>query len=93
MLVGGLFFWLYYLKRQEANYARLSIYLATGFYFLAYGLLFDAYRIKALRPLLLSVAFSFKPYQTIILLISLLPLYSVLIESILRILSKRFSNH
>ena len=92
MLTGVLFFTLYYLKRLESNYARLSIYLSAGFHFLFYGFLFDAYRIKALRTLLLW-NFSFSPYKTLILLITLLPLYSCLLESIIRILSARFHKH
>lgn len=90
MAVGVLFFVLYVLKRQESNYDRLSIYLYSSFYFLAYGFMFDAYRLKPLRNFLLRWNFSFSPYKTIVLLVTLLPLYSCLIESIFRILSKRF---
>lgn len=90
ILVGILFFILYVLKRQEAHNDRLSIYLCSGLYFVGYGFLFDAYRLKPLRKLLLW-NLSFSPYKTIILVITLLPLYTVLIESIVRILSKRHS--
>lgn len=89
MTVGVLFFVLYVLKRQESKYDRLFIYLYSGFFFLCYGFLYDVYRFKPLRKFLLY-NLSFQPYRTIILLITLLPLYSCLIESILRILAKRF---
>ena len=89
MLVGALFLALYILKRQEAKYDRLSIYLYASFYFLVYGFSFDIYRFKPLRKYLL-INFSFAPYHTIILLASLLPLYSCLIESVLRIIRKRY---
>lgn len=89
MAVGVLFFTLYILKRQEANYDRLSLYLYAGFFFLCYGFLYDVYRFKPLRKYILY-NFSFQPYRTLVLLVTLLPLYSCLIESILRILAKRF---
>lgn len=89
MFVGGLFLTLYILKRQEYNYDRLNIYLYSSFYFLIYGFAHDIYRLKPLRKYLL-INYSFAPYHTIILLASLLPLYSCLIESVLRIIRKRF---
>ena len=88
--VGVLFLVLYVLKRQETHYERLSLYYHAGLFFVLYGFLFDAYRIKALRKYLLW-NYSFSPYKTIILVVTLLPLYSDLIESIVRILSKRHS--
>ena len=89
MLVGALFLALYLIKRQECKYDRLNIYLYASFYFLVYGFCFDLYRLKPLRKYLLF-NFSFAPYHTIILLVSLLPLYSCLVESLIRLLSKRF---
>lgn len=89
MTVGVLFFILYTLKRQEAKYDRLLIYLYSSFFFLGYGFMFDAYRLKVLRKYLLW-NLSFSPYKTVVLLVTLLPLYSCLIESILRILSERY---
>lgn len=47
------------------------------------------YRIKAFRPYLLW-NFSFAPYRTAILLTTLLPLYTVLIDSILKIIRARY---
>ena len=89
MLVGALFLALYLIKRQECKYDRLNIYLYASFYFLVYGFLHDIYRFKPLRKFLL-INYSFAPYHTIILLVSLLPLYSCLVESLIRILLKRF---
>ena len=89
MLVGVLFFVLYALKRQEAHYDRLKIYLCSGLFFVFYGFSCDLYRLKFLRPFLLS-NFSFQPYRTLILLASLLPLYFYLIESIVKILKARY---
>lgn len=89
MLVGVLFFVLYGMKRVEAAYERLHIYLAAGAFFTLYSLLNDMYRVKALRPYLL-INYSFQPYRTLILLLTLLPLYITLINSIIRILHARF---
>ena len=89
MIVGVLFLVLYILKRQEARYDRLNIYLYSSFFFLVYGFCYDIYRLKALRKYLI-INYSFAPYHTIILLASLLPLYSCLVESLIRLIFKRF---
>ena len=92
MAVGVLFLTLYLLKRREVKYDRLNIYLYSSFFFLVYGFSFDIYRIKFLRKYLLY-NFSFAPYHTIILLMSLLPLYSCLVESIVRLLRSQYLRH
>lgn len=89
MIVGVLFLVLYILKRQEARYDRLNIYLYSSFFFLVYGFCYDIYRLKALRKYLI-INYSFAPYHTIILLASLLPLYFCLVESLIRLIFKRF---
>ena len=89
IVVGLLFFVLYALKRQEARYARLNIYVSAGVFFSLYGFFYDIYRIKAFRPYLLW-NFSFVPYRTAILLATLLPLYTALIDSILKIIRARY---
>lgn len=92
MLVGALFLTLYLVKRQECKYDRLNIYLYSSFFFLVYGFFHDIYRFKPLRQYLLF-NFSFAPYHSLILLTSLLPLYSCLIESLIRLLMKRVRKH
>lgn len=88
MLTGLLFFLLYYLKRQEAAYVRFRIYFYCGLFFTAYGFLFDIYRLKALRPLLLFRMASFWFYRDLVLFVTLLPLYIDLIRDIVAILTR-----
>ena len=54
-----------------------------------YGFFYDIYRLKAVRNYLIF-NFSFAPYHTTILLATLLPLYTVLIDSILKIIRARY---
>ena len=92
MAVGVLFLTLYLLKRREVKYDRLNICLYSSFFFLIYGFAYDIYRLKAVRKYLIF-NYSFAPYHTIILLVSLLPLYSCLVESIVRLLRSQYLRH
>lgn len=87
--VGLLFFLLYWLKKHDGQYERLKLYFWAGFFFSFYGFFYDLYRIKPLRPYLIY-HFTLQPYKTISLLISLLPLYYYLIDSIVRLLKARY---
>ena len=89
MAVGALFLAIYLLKRREVKYDRLNIYLYSSFFFLVYGFSYDIYRLKAVRKYLIF-NFSFAPYHTVILLTTLLPLYSCLVESIVRLIRSQY---
>jgi hypothetical protein len=88
IVVGGLFFVLYGLKRQEQNFARLKIDLSCGFFFLVWGFCNDIYRFKPLRNFLL-MNYNFQPFRTLLLLVTLGPLYYYLIDSIVKIIIAR----
>lgn len=88
IVVGLLFLVLYLLKRQEGNFARLKVDLCNCFFFLTWGFFNDIYRFKPLRNFLL-MHYSFQPYKTLLLIVTLAPLYYYLIDSILKILIAR----
>ena len=85
MLVGLLFFVLAALRRHDAAPDIVRIAQASGSFFLLYGFTNDLYRFKLLRNYLLLNQ-SFQPFRTIVLLVSLLPLYICLIDSIIRLI-------
>jgi uncharacterized membrane protein YGL010W len=88
MSVGLLYLAVYALKRQEGNFQRLHVDLSAGLFFLLWGFSLDLYRFKALRPYLLY-NFSFQPFKTLALVVTLLPLYISLLESLIRIIKAR----
>ena len=81
MVIGVLFAVRYYFNRQY-------IFLCCAIHFLAYGFLFDLYRVKFFRPYLIF-NLNFTAYRSIILIVCLLPLYAQLMIDIFRDISKR----
>ena len=86
ILTGLLFFVLFYLKRREAMYDRLWLYFWCGVFFMGYGFLDDAYRIRLLRPILLGHWRNFALWRSLILFVTLLPLYIKLTHDIAAII-------
>ena len=83
ILVGvlHLFIWL---KKRKSGYRRMREELFEAIFFVGYGLIKDAYRIKAIRPYLIW-NWNFVLYQSLIVFALLLPLYIQLIGDIKRL--------
>lgn len=81
LMLVGLLHMLIWLKKRHSGLKRMREELFEAVFFLGYGLLHDLYRFKAIRPFILSNR-SFTLYNTIILVLLLLPLYVQLLSDI-----------
>ena len=80
MLVGALYYYVYSQNKQE----RLAyLHQRTALFFIFYGFLFDLYRLKSLRFLLLMNTQNYQLFKTGLLLLFLIWLYDGLIHAIL----------
>ena len=92
MLVGVLLLVVYALGHQQLATIWRALLLTASFFFLTYGFVFDIYRLKFLRSYII-INYSLSSYKTLVLLLSLLPLYFCLIEAIILLLDRRFHKH
>jgi len=92
MLVGGLFFVIALMGYKKYDGLFRALLISAGFHFCIYGFFFDLYRLKFLRKYLLW-NFSFSPYKSLILLVSLLPLYSCLVDILIRLIYRKFKKN
>ena len=80
MIVGALYYYVYH-QNKTAPFAHL--HKRTALFFCLYGFLFDLYRLKSLRWLLLMRTENFQAFKTLLLLLFLIYLYDGLILAIL----------
>ena len=83
LIIVGLLYFVVYLQTHRGH-ADADLHWRTAVFFMIYGLTFDLYRLKSLRPLLLFGSKNFQLFKTGLLLFSLLFLYDGLIHAIIR---------
>lgn len=82
ILVGVLYLAAYY--QTQRDHVDADLHWRTAIFFIAYGFMFDLYRIKSLRHYLLIGGINFQLFRSGVLLFSLLFLYDGLVHALLK---------
>ena len=88
MIVGALYLCMYVCNKSMPF---ADLHWRTAIFFLAYGFLFDLYRIKELRVYLLMHSQNFQLFRTLSLILFLLFLYDGLIHSLISTYKQKHS--